>query len=388
MRLTLSPWRRFRARILGSLAVPVVCTTLAGVAWSESVPEEVTPAAAVAPAQDAPLTLSAARSIGLEQQPAMAAYRASLAAAQARAKAVDHLAMTAIIKHDIPYRRQQAAISVVIGEAGVNQAEWETKYAVTRTFLTVIYARQQLQVADSAIDSLKQLLEGTQRLVDVGAANVTMRDVDRVKVFFPVAEGRREEAAQGVELATAALREAMGVGADFKVQLAGKQLPWLDAQVSRDDVVNLALTRRGEMAQATGAMEITCLETKAQNTSRHLTVPTFASAGDIHARVVPQGISNGEYRPGAVPLEMPPTLVGSKSGRVEQAADLHSRAVSVAEKAKNLITLEADQTYLKWLENSRKVVKFREAADAAEKLARSQRQDLEKQGARSPRSKC
>src|SRR5437016_1668330 len=137
----LSLWQRYRATIIGSFAVPVVCSVIAteasayqpirtGMAYTDAWPVAVTPVAAAAPEQDAPLSLSACRAIALEKQPALAAHRASLAAAQARYRAIEHLGLTAIIAHDMPYRRKQAAISVSIAEAAVNQAEWETAYAV------------------------------------------------------------------------------------------------------------------------------------------------------------------------------------------------------------------------------------------------------------------
>lgn len=380
MSKALIAWRKYRARILRGLAAPVLFSLLGADVLPETAKVTELPVAAVAPTESTMLTLSECQAIALEKQPALAAHRASLAAAQARYRAVEHLRLTSLISHDLPYRRKQAAISVGISEAAITQAEGETKYAVTRTYLTAVYARQQLAVADRALENLKQMQEGVKRLLDAAAPNATTRDLDRIAVYIPVAQGRREEAVQGLEQAMAALREAMGVGADFQFQLADKQLPWPKPEITKEEVVSQALARRGEMIQASGAVDLTCLEVKAQGTSRHLTMKTFASAGDIHARVVPQGISNGEYRPGAVPLEMPPMLVGSRSARVQQASNLHARAVAVAEKARNLITLEAESTYYKWLEGSRKVAKFREAAESAEKFARSLRDDLEKPG--------
>src|SRR5262249_18311102 len=147
-------------------------------------------------------------------------------------------------------------------------------------------------------------------------------------------------------------------------------------QICRDDIIAWALARRGELVQASLAAEITHLEVEAQGTSCRPKMETFAAAGDIHARQVPQGISNADYRPGAIPPEMPTMLAGSRSQRMERARSLSARAAAVADKARNLIALEAEDTYLKWLEASRKVSFTREAGAKADKLAEDLRKDF------------
>ena len=77
------------------------------------------------------------------------------------------------------------------------------------------------------------------------------------------------------------------------------------------------------------------------------TKQTFASVADVHVRPIPQGISNTEYRPGAIGLEMPATLVGKRAGP-GAAGGGSGRAAAVVDKTRNLITLEVEDGYLKW----------------------------------------
>ena len=137
-----------------------------------------------------------------------------------------------------------------------------------------------------------------------------------------------------------------------------------------------ALARRGEIVQALTASEVTRLEIDAQSKSHMPTVRTFAAVADIHARPIPQGVQNTEYRPGAVGLDMPSTLVGHRSLRVERARDFSARADAVVDKTRNLITLEAEDGYLKWAEATRKVAQTREAAEAGTRLAKHTREDF------------
>jgi outer membrane protein TolC len=375
-------WREFRRLLFRGLALPA-CLSVAGIGPAADAPAPLPPLPVeVSPSQAPTLDLSDCRTIAREKQPALAAARASLGAAKARWHGLEKTSLTALLAPDLPIRRQQASLSVLIAEAAVTQTEWETTYAVTRTYFTAIYARQQQELLDRRLDDLKLLQDATKSLLDTGAANVTTRDRERIAVYFPLVRARREEAVQGYQRALAALREAMGVGPDCCLQLADSTLPAINPPVCRADVISLALARRGEMAQASVAAEITAYEVKAQKTLLLPTARTFASAGDIHARPVPQGISNSEYRPGALSLEMPPSLAGPRHSRVEQANALHARAQAVVDKTRDLISLEADNAYLKWLEASRQAAQFAEAADKATKLAKSLRKDLEREGSK------
>ena len=52
------------------------------------------------------------------------------------------------------------------------------------------------------------------------------------------------------------------------------------------------------------------------------------------------------------------TFTGSRANRVEQARVYAGRAESLVEKTRNLLTLEADQAYLRWDESTRKLAKY------------------------------
>ena len=66
-------------------------------------------------------------------------------------------------------------------------------------------------------------------------------------------------------------------------------------------------------------------------------------------------------------------ITGSREDRTEQARAYSTRAGAVVEKTRNLIALEADQAYWKWLEASRKLPDYRKAAEGAEKISRDLR---------------
>jgi outer membrane protein TolC len=315
--------------------------------------------------------------ITLEKQPALAAYRASLAAAQTQQKALDELRFSP--GHDLSIRRQQACLGVTIAEAGLRQAEADALQKTTRLYFSVLYARTQLKLADEIVVTFGLYHNLVDDAVQKKGApkEWTTSTVDKLLVYRQLADSKREEATQGIERATAALREAMGVRDDFGFQVADEQLPQPRVKLVKAELVAMARALRGEVVQASKAVELFDLEAEAQG-KRCLPglVPTFASGGDIHARPIPQDRTNGEYHPGGVPPEMPSNLAGSRTNRVQRAHDFSARASAVSEKTENLVVLEAIDFYYRALEAQHKVEGLREAAAAGAKLAEDTPKDV------------
>ncbi|HEV2948506.1 MAG TPA: TolC family protein [Gemmataceae bacterium] len=327
------------------------------------------------------LTLADCLRIAHERQPALQAYRASLAAAEDGSQALQNLPRLAgLFAKDIPIRKEQACLGIEIATARLEQAERETTYAVTRTYFAILFARDQKKVANKVVTELNDALENAKRLVQGGAKKPTQNDVERTEVYLGLAQLKMEEADTGSARAMAGLREAMGVGPNFAFEIAGEQLPELDVKVNKQEIIALAMSRRAELTQASLSAQVTNLEVDAQGRSRRKKVPTYATGSDIHANPIPQGIMDDEYRPGAVGLEMPPSLVGKKRDRQARAEDLSDRAGAVVDKARNLITLEAEDAYLKWQQNSTNAARARGAADRGDKLAQRILEDFKALG--------
>ncbi len=362
-----------RAAILGGLANCVLLAVGIG-----TLPAQ-TPTGAPTGDTPPPQALADCLRIALEQQPALVAHRASLAAAQEGYRGVQNLLVPTFLARDLPIRRKQSCLGVTIAYAGLCQAEWETVYAVTRTYFGVVYARQQLRVADDLVNSLRFYQERVRDLVNKGESpkEWTTSTVDKITVYLQLADVRKSEALRGIDRATAALREAMGVGPEMPIEVAEQTLPAPNVTAKREEIVAMALGRRGELVQVVTAALVVDLEIDAQGKSFFRpTAPTFASGADIHARPVPQGYSNREYRPGATGLEMPPNLAGTRSSRIEHARDLSARAAAVVDKTRNLIALEAEDMYYKWEEAARKVPQSDVAEQAGNRLAKNTREDF------------
>jgi outer membrane protein TolC len=344
-------------------------TTLVYVGGSPGFAQTVAPAAPL-------LTLPDAIRTALERQPRIAAERASLAAAEDSKRALDDLRLAGLVERDLPTRRRQAELGIAAAAAGVDVAERDTTYAVIRTYYGVLFAREQERLTRSVVERLSTLHEAAEKMLKEGARDVTAASVKQITVYLGLARVRQAQAIEGEKRALAALKEAIGLGQDCRLDVPPGRLPEPDVRPNRDEILALAQSRRGELTQAHLFAEVACLEVAAQGMSLHQRKETFAAGADIHSSQVPQGTHDGEYRPGGVPPAMPTLLAGSRANRVQTARSFHARAVAVVEASRNLIALEAEDAFLRWEEASLQIPQAREAADAADRLAEDLNKDM------------
>lgn len=328
-----------------------------------------------------PLSLDECLSLGMQHQPAIDAAQASLNAALSGQRSLNRLIVPRLFTPDYKVRVKQACHGVTIASAGLSQAEWETRYSITRNFFTVQYIRSQDVVVSETLRDLQKGYDRANKLFKAGDPDVkiTAVDLDAIQVQIAIIKGKKSQIDNGMEKALAALREAMGLNYDYPLEIAKVDLPPAVYETKKfvtekDDkgkvvkkevaeyqvlyplhskkagLIASAIASRPEMTQAATANVITDLEVQAQNRIRGWRGQTFAIGADIHAKPIPMGIFNNEYRPGAIGLEMPPMLVGRMKDRMTRAGDFNQRAMAVVDKTTNLISLDVEAQYLKWQE--------------------------------------
>ena len=136
------------------------------------------------------------------------------------------------------------------------------------------------------------------------------------------------------------------------------------------------------MIETATAVDVFCLEVDAQGRLCFPPARTFASGGDIHANTLPATLHDPDYRPGPLAPEMPVTLPGSRAERQEQAEAYHARAGAVADKARNLVALQAEDAFLRWKQYDAEQPKLDSAARKLESNSKdlSQRFNPKKAG--------
>jgi outer membrane protein TolC len=232
-------------------------------------------------------------------------------------------------------------------------------------------------LAAAVVEGLSAAKDAAQKALDAGVRDATAADVNRTAVYVGLADTKRIHAAQGVRRALAALREAVGLGPEVSLDVPPGSIPELETRPNRDDIVSLALARRGELAQARIFAQVGCLEGVAQAAARlQQRVPTFSAPTDIHSVQAPEGSNGTDYHPSGVAPEMPSLLVGTKSERVARAHSLTARAEAMVETTRNLIVLEAEDAFARSEETLQQAAQAKAAADAGEKLAEDMRKDF------------
>jgi outer membrane protein TolC len=349
-----------------------------------------------------PMSLEECIALGFQHQPALDAANASLAAAQTGKRALDRMIIPRLFRPDLSIRREQACLGVNIAAAGLTQVEWETRYSITRNFFTVQYIRSQDVVVSETLENLEKARKRAKQIFDAGGVDskITKIDLEFLDIQIAQIKGKKSQINNGMLKALAALREAMGLGHDYPLEIAAVDLPAAVHPVvvqqkkivefkddkgkitkkefvekieyrraldlNKEELIQSAIANRGEMVQASTASRISDLEVQAQYRVFGWQAMTFAAGADIHAKPIPQGIFNNEYRPGAIGPEMPVFLVGRKADRAQRAADLGQRANAVVEKTTNLVSLDVEAQYLKWQEAAEEVQDLK----SIEKLAR------------------
>jgi outer membrane protein TolC len=301
---------------------------------------------------DTTLSLQDCIAIAMEKQPNIRAAYASLRATEIGTRSLTKLGPLAkILSPDLPYRKMQAERGGTIGQADVLKVQQEAVYDVTRLYYTFIYARQQENTATEIIEQMEVFYDIAKELVEQGAQpNLNQFSLFRMEDAIAEVKSPRVTARTGQRKALAALKEAMGVEQSFSFVPRDLEMPLMGGEVTEEQVVSFALSRRPEMVLASAGVDAFRLEVCAQNAiPRRQKVPTLAFASDLHSRSVPSAHRNGEYRPGALSPEMPPNLVGSREDRVARAREYSNRQESVLEKTRNLVELEATNSYLDWL---------------------------------------
>jgi outer membrane protein TolC len=333
-------------------------------------PEAAADGKAAEPATAPVLSLRECLAIGRERQPNVRAAQASLAAAEAGYRALQNIhPWTTVLAPDLPVRREQAARGLAVARADVLKAEQENAYDVTRLYFSYVYARQQERTADNVIVQLEQYLTIARGLVDAGAPDVPASTVITIEAGISQAKALRVPAVTGQPLALAALKEAMGVEQSYEFTPKDTELPVLGGEVARDLVLSSALCRRPELTQAAAGVDAFRLEVAAQDARRFArTVPTLAAGADLHSRLIPQPVRNGEYRPGALSPEMPTTLVGRREDRVARAQQYSVRQDILLEKTQNLVSLEALNAFYNWQATSERQKLAKERFDRSNKL--------------------
>lgn len=326
------------------------------------------------------LTLGECIAVALERQPSLKAVKDSIAATEAGYRALTNFGTAStLISPDVEIRKQQAKRGFMASSAEYQKLHNEIVQDVTRLYYTAVYARQQQELADNIVARMEFLINiGKDLLNDPKINPKELEGFNTLKLWIMengLLEARKLQATAvlGRQKALAGLREVMGVdGRTFPFRIKDNALPVMKQHLAltSNRVVELALERRPELVLAAAGVDAFRLEVYAQGRIPfRRVVPTLASGADIHAKEIPQSVRTPtDYRPGGILPEMPPQLVGSKYDRVCRAMAFAQRAEAIYEKARNLIIVEAEGTFIDFELASEKLALAKQQFELSKKI--------------------
>jgi outer membrane protein TolC len=318
------------------------------------------------------LTVGECTAVGLEQQPAMKAMLESLKSAEQGRKAMDNLPLFAyVIRPDLDVRKKQGDRGLDVAAAAVQKQRDEIVHDIGYLYYTYVYAHQQDTVVTDLVVQLEQILDIVRKLLNAPDPRTPVTKFTEFQIVDGLGQVKALQvtARSGKQLALAALKEAMGVDPSFDFVPKDVELPLMKGNTTLEQVTELALTRRPELAMAAGGVDVFRLEVESQSKIRfRRTVQTLAIGADLHATALPTALRNGEYKPAPTPPEMPLSLLGTRQERVERACTLSLRQDAVYEKIVNLVRLEATKAYLTWRQDADALEEAKIRFDNANKL--------------------
>jgi outer membrane protein TolC len=338
-------------------------------------------------AKEAPRELSLGKciAIAVEQQPSLKAVWASRDATVIGRQALYNIGpIGSILSPDLRIRKSQADRGISAADADVQKTYNEVVHDVTRLYYSVVYAKVQERHAEHVVAQVEAFADISKKLLDSATpGEMTPLKYDLMLIALAKVRKLHGKAKTGARQAEAALREAMGVAdGSPMIRVKDRELPVMDQKVAltKDQVVEMALSRRPEITLAQAGADVFRLEVCAQDRIRfRRKVPTFAAGSDIHARMFPSGSRDPDrdYRPEPVLPEMPTLVVGRRSERVARVQALSRRADSVLEKARNLIVLEAENAFFGIEDGAKNVTIGKAALSASRDLMQRTREGFE-----------
>jgi outer membrane protein TolC len=301
------------------------------------------------------LTLGECLAIANDRQPMIRAAIHSYQSSQSGYRALFNLGLVAEkLTPDLPIRKEQARRGLELATAECQKTVQESNQDVIVLYYSYVYAKQQEATAADIIEQMEIYFDIAEGIVKSGAKDPKMKlnqfSLYALQNIIAEVKAQRLKAETGRKLAIEALKNAMGVEGDFDFVPAATELPiMLTGTVTKEQVEQLAISRRPELAQAAAGVDAFRLEICAQASVKYgRKVPTLAAGSDLHSKQVPMAVRNGEFRPGALAPEMPTNLVGRTEDRVARATDLSNRQDALYERTLGLVRLEAAKGFLQW----------------------------------------
>jgi outer membrane protein TolC len=255
----------------------------------------------------------------------------------------------------IRYRNQQAKLGIESAGADVGKSKQQTIFEVSQAYYGILLSQALVRVTEDSAGQFRAIERLAQSSLDRGIESVTTADVARIRALRMLAENQKVEFRRAVDLAYAALRQAMGLDLVTPLALAEERLEYRPVAIELPDILEQALTRRPEVIKAGIGVRNAVLQEKLAAAQFHPNVGLFGSLNTISGvRTFPNPGDDETWALG-VSAELPLYAGGRRLAERRQAREQYQQANEVLKLVQDLVTLEVQKVHLEYQEMAQRL---------------------------------
>ena len=123
------------------------------------------------------------REMGRSNSSSIKAAQLGIEGVAEKQDAINKMRFLSIISKDLPVRKQQAQSGMNAATANYSQSELDLNFSIAYTYVSIIYANQQLDIAERGINDLNTLGDIAKEIVKTGSRNdVSKKQIDQINV--------------------------------------------------------------------------------------------------------------------------------------------------------------------------------------------------------------
>ncbi|MCA9141062.1 MAG: TolC family protein [Planctomycetales bacterium] len=229
----------------------------------------------------------------------------------------------------IGFRVDQSRYGIQIAHCAEIRTRQAIRLNVTRAYYSVLLSRHLMQVASKAAAEVTKTENLLQSLIDDGDLTATKSDLMKVRSAQRLLQSQLPRLTAAESRALAALKLAVGFQQETDLTIGPDQLEFTNRSFSDSDLLMVAVRSRPEVSQASAALQIAKLESKAAKAEFFPQVVGFAKMSTIHDdRSFPNPNDDIEWAGGVAA-----TLNLSNGGRRKAAVRVASHQITKANAA-------------------------------------------------------
>ena len=205
-----------------------------------------------------------------------------------------------------------------------------------------------------------------RRLEETGDGYVTVADIQRAATLRYLFAEQRVGLAQQERRAYAALKLAMGLGQFDAIQIADSTLPTRRYRLLWEEVIDLAMTRRPELAQAELGVCVAVCERRAAKAEFMPDLVAFTRMQTIHDDASYANPNDNNEWAAGVTAALPLYAGGRCAAEIRRAGHLQVMARVRQMQAIQLVMQEVRDAYLEFQEMEERLIEARHAMDSAQ----------------------